>query len=81
MGDNDQAVDDGKKGPASSHLSGIQTDGRIVRYGTIHIPGPGRWSMGQAHPDSRFSYVSAKESIELVLEASKKAFPGTIEKL
>ena len=40
--------------------------------------------MGQAHPGARFgqqTYVPAKDSIELVLEASKKAIPDNIEKL
>ena len=43
--------------------------------------------MGQAHPNARFGhrdsagYVAAKDSIELVLEALKKAIPDSFEKL
>ena len=41
---NDQSDEDANKDPALYPQSSIQTDGRIVRYGTIPILG--RWSLG-----------------------------------
>jgi hypothetical protein len=58
---------------------------RNVRYGTIPSRDCGPWSKLLQVQDVLIvdpqRYVAAKGSIELVLEASKKAIPDNIEKL